>query len=107
MFPSQRTNTNYISIYPFNAKKIARTSNPILPVKTSTRRSMADKINTRKPGTRKPRVIARYVEAKPTSVNNTVPLTVDSVMGVEHFFNEQPRIKPNTDSVMGFSHLFR
>ena len=111
MFPFQRSNTPYTSIYPFNTKQIVRESKSILPIQTSIRNSMADKTNiptihssirrsmpdktnirTRKPGTRKPRVIARRINYNSSNTENKItPMTDDnntnkSVIGIAHLF---------------------
>ena len=100
MFSFQRRNTPYMSIFPFDANKLAYEPKPMLPLKTSTP-------NRRKPGSRKPRNITKYVEIKRTPVN-TVSSDADNVMGFEHIFNkQQPVIKPDSERVIGFSHLFR
>jgi len=109
MFSFQRSNTPYTSIFPFNAKKLAYAPEPILPLKTPKQSGLVvDKMNRRKPGTRKPRVVARYVEAKPMSVDTVSPV-VDSVRGFEHIFNKPmsvDTVSPVADSVRGFEHIF-
>ncbi len=100
MFSFQRRNTPYMSIFPFDANKLASEPEPMLPLKTTTP-------NRRKPGSRKPRNITKYIEIKRTPVNNVSP-DADNVTGFEHIFNKQkPVITPDSDRVIGISHLFK
>jgi len=132
MFSFQRSNTPYMSIYPFNDKRFEDTLKPkpkpihTISLKTPPRNNMVDKTNNiRKPGTRKPRVITNRISVESTAPKTSSSITKDNFTGFEKILSHAAIKRPaastapaasvasaaSADSskkgVQGFSHLFQ
>ena len=116
MISFQRSNTPYMSIFPFNAKRFAPAPAPAPAQNPSPRISMANKIKMRKPGTRKPRVITRHISSGSTTSN-----AINGVQGFEYLLQKSAAAPapaapapaapaPAAASIkgsQGFAHLFQ